>query len=104
MSLGPLLSPIESRKLGYFPAKINTKDLDALKDPVESGEVVPVTDKNTGADCRLQAAGKPAKNRTLDNPAPTNPKSPGEVKAKHGRLCERPSNIGCILRRLKKSP
>jgi hypothetical protein len=63
MSLGPLLSPIESRKLGFFPAKINTMDLDALKDPVQSGEVVPVIDKNTGADCRLQEAGKPANTR-----------------------------------------
>ena len=45
MLLAPLLSRIGSKKVCFFVAKINTKDLVFLKDLLEAGEVVPVIDR-----------------------------------------------------------
>jgi len=45
MLLGPFLSWIGSKKVRFFIAKINTKDLDFLKDLLEAGKVVPVIDR-----------------------------------------------------------
>ena len=45
MLLGPSLSWIGSKKVRFFIAKINTKDLDFLKDLLEAGKVVPVIDR-----------------------------------------------------------
>jgi NADPH:quinone reductase-like Zn-dependent oxidoreductase len=45
MLLGPLLSLIGNRKMCFFIAKINQKDLLFLKDLLEAGKVVPVIDK-----------------------------------------------------------
>jgi NADPH:quinone reductase-like Zn-dependent oxidoreductase len=45
MLLGPLLSLIGSKKMCFFIAKINTKDLVLLKDLLEAGKVVPVIDR-----------------------------------------------------------
>jgi NADPH:quinone reductase-like Zn-dependent oxidoreductase len=45
MLLGPFLSRIGSKKMRFFIAKINTKDLDFLKDLLEAGKVVPVIDR-----------------------------------------------------------
>jgi NADPH:quinone reductase-like Zn-dependent oxidoreductase len=45
MSLGPLLSLMGSRKMGFFAANVNTKALDFLKDLLESGEIVPIIDR-----------------------------------------------------------
>ena len=43
--LGPFLSRIGSKKMRFFIAKINTKDLVFLKDLLEAGKVVPVIDR-----------------------------------------------------------
>jgi NADPH:quinone reductase-like Zn-dependent oxidoreductase len=45
MFLGPLLSLIGRRKIRYFLAKLNKKDLVFLKDLLETGKVVPVIDR-----------------------------------------------------------
>jgi NADPH:quinone reductase-like Zn-dependent oxidoreductase len=45
MSLGPLLSLMGSRRMGFVAASINTKDLGFLADLLESGEIVPVIDR-----------------------------------------------------------
>jgi NADPH:quinone reductase-like Zn-dependent oxidoreductase len=45
MLLGPLLSLIERKKMCFFIAKINKKDLDFLKDLLAAGKVVPVIDR-----------------------------------------------------------
>jgi len=44
-SLGPLLSRFGSKKIRFFIAKINTKDLVFLKDLLEAGEIAPVIDR-----------------------------------------------------------
>ena len=44
-SLGPLLSRIGSKKIRFFIAKINTKDLVFLKDLLEAGKIAPVIDR-----------------------------------------------------------
>lgn len=43
--LGPLLSRMGSKKVRFFIAKINQKDLVLLKDLLEAGRVVPVIDR-----------------------------------------------------------
>jgi NADPH:quinone reductase-like Zn-dependent oxidoreductase len=43
--LGPLLSLIGSKKMGFFLANINQKDLVFLKDLLEAGKIVPVIDR-----------------------------------------------------------
>jgi NADPH:quinone reductase-like Zn-dependent oxidoreductase len=43
--LGPLLSRMGSKKMRFVGAKLNKKDLDLLKDLLESGKVVPVIDR-----------------------------------------------------------
>jgi NADPH:quinone reductase-like Zn-dependent oxidoreductase len=43
--LGPFLSRIGSRKLRFFIAKTNAKDLLVLKDLLEAGKIVPVIDR-----------------------------------------------------------
>ncbi len=45
MLLAPLLSLIGSKKMCFFLAKINKKDLVLLKDLLETGKVVPIIDK-----------------------------------------------------------
>jgi NADPH:quinone reductase-like Zn-dependent oxidoreductase len=45
MSLGPLLSTMGSKKIRFFIANINQKDLFFLSDLMESGKVVPVIDR-----------------------------------------------------------
>ena len=45
MLLGPLLSLIGSRKMCFFAAKIDQKDLVLLKDLLAAGKVVPVIDR-----------------------------------------------------------
>ncbi len=45
MLLGPLLSLIGSKKMRFFMAKINKKDLVLLKGLLEAGKVVPVIDR-----------------------------------------------------------
>jgi len=45
MLLGPLLSLIGSKKMRFFIAKINPKDLVFLKDLLEAGKVVPIIDR-----------------------------------------------------------
>jgi NADPH:quinone reductase-like Zn-dependent oxidoreductase len=45
MSLGPLLSWIGSKKMRFFIAKINGRDLLLLKDLLEAGKIVPVIDR-----------------------------------------------------------
>lgn len=45
MLLGPLLSLIGSKKMCFFIAKINQKDLVFLRDLLEAGKVVPVIDR-----------------------------------------------------------
>ncbi len=44
-SLGPLLSLLGSKKIRFFIAKINTKDLVLLKDLLEAGKIAPVIDR-----------------------------------------------------------
>ena len=43
--LGPLLSRMGSKKMRFVGAKLNKKDLDLLKDLLETGKVVPVIDR-----------------------------------------------------------
>jgi NADPH:quinone reductase-like Zn-dependent oxidoreductase len=43
--LGPFLSQIGSRKMRFFIAKTNAKDLVVLKDLLEAGKIVPVIDR-----------------------------------------------------------
>jgi len=43
--LGPLLSRMGSKKMCFFVAKINQKDLVLLKDLLETGKVVPIIDR-----------------------------------------------------------
>jgi NADPH:quinone reductase-like Zn-dependent oxidoreductase len=43
--LGPLLSLVGRKKMGFFIANINQKDLLFLKDLLEAGKVVPVIDR-----------------------------------------------------------
>jgi NADPH:quinone reductase-like Zn-dependent oxidoreductase len=45
MLLGPLLSRMGSKKMRFFMANINQKDLVFLKDLLEAGKVVPVIDR-----------------------------------------------------------
>jgi NADPH:quinone reductase-like Zn-dependent oxidoreductase len=45
MLLGPVLSWIGSKKMRFFIANINTKDLVVLKDLLEGGKVVSVIDR-----------------------------------------------------------
>src|SRR5713101_4402767 len=45
MLLGPLLSRIGSKKMRFFVAKINQKDLVLLKDLLETAKVVPIIDR-----------------------------------------------------------
>jgi NADPH:quinone reductase-like Zn-dependent oxidoreductase len=45
MLLGPLLSLIGSKKMRFFLANINQKDLVLLKDLLEAGKIVPVIDR-----------------------------------------------------------
>lgn len=45
MLLGPLLSLIGRKKMRFFMAKANKKDLDLLKDLLESGKIVSVIDR-----------------------------------------------------------
>jgi len=45
MLLGPFLSRIGSKKMRFFIANLNTKDLVVLKDLLEAGRVVPVIDR-----------------------------------------------------------
>ncbi len=45
MLLGPLLSRIGSKKMCFFIANINQKDLVLLKDLLETGKVVPIIDR-----------------------------------------------------------
>ena len=44
-SLGPLLSRLGSKKIRFFIAKINSKDLVLLKDLLEAGKIAPVIDR-----------------------------------------------------------
>ncbi len=44
-SLGPLLSRLGSKKIRFFIAQINTKDLLFLKDLLEAGTIAPVIDR-----------------------------------------------------------
>jgi NADPH:quinone reductase-like Zn-dependent oxidoreductase len=43
--LGPLLSRMGSKQMRFVGAKLNKKDLDLLKDLLETGKVVPVIDR-----------------------------------------------------------
>lgn len=45
MVLGPLLSLLGSKKMRFFIANVNQKDLGLLKDFLETGKVVPVIDR-----------------------------------------------------------
>jgi NADPH:quinone reductase-like Zn-dependent oxidoreductase len=45
MLLAPLLSRMGSKKMGFFMAKIDQKDLDFLKDLLAAGKIVPVIDR-----------------------------------------------------------
>ncbi len=45
MFLAPLLSLIGTKKMRFFMARINNKDLVLLKDLIEAGKVVPVIDR-----------------------------------------------------------
>jgi NADPH:quinone reductase-like Zn-dependent oxidoreductase len=45
MLLGPLLSMMGRRKMRFFIAKINQKNLVLLKDLIETGKVVPIIDR-----------------------------------------------------------
>jgi NADPH:quinone reductase-like Zn-dependent oxidoreductase len=45
MLVGPLLSRIGSKKMRFYIANINKKDLDLLKDLLEAGKVIPVIDR-----------------------------------------------------------
>jgi NADPH:quinone reductase-like Zn-dependent oxidoreductase len=43
--LGPLLSRIGDKKMRFFIAKVNGRDLFLLKDLLEAGQIVPVIDR-----------------------------------------------------------
>jgi NADPH:quinone reductase-like Zn-dependent oxidoreductase len=45
VSLGPILSRIGNKKMRFFIAKINGRDLNFLKDLLESAKIVPVIDR-----------------------------------------------------------
>ena len=45
VSLGPLLSRIGNKKMRFFIAKMNGRDLRLLKDLLEAGKIVPVIDR-----------------------------------------------------------
>jgi NADPH:quinone reductase-like Zn-dependent oxidoreductase len=45
MLLGPLVSRIGSKKMCFFVAKINNKDLTFLKDLLEAAKVIPIIDR-----------------------------------------------------------
>ena len=45
LSLGPLLSRLGSRKIRFFIAKINAKDMTILKELLEAGKITPVIDR-----------------------------------------------------------
>ncbi len=45
VSLGPLLSRIGNKKMRFFIAKMNGRDLRILKDLLEAGKIVPVIDR-----------------------------------------------------------
>jgi NADPH:quinone reductase-like Zn-dependent oxidoreductase len=45
MLLGPILSLVGSKKIGFVAAKMSTKDLTFLKDLLEAGKMVPVIDR-----------------------------------------------------------
>ncbi len=45
MLLGPFLSRIGSKKMRFFIAKINKRDLVLLKELLEAGKVVPIIDR-----------------------------------------------------------
>jgi NADPH:quinone reductase-like Zn-dependent oxidoreductase len=45
MSLGPLLSWAGNKKMRFFIAKVNGRDLIVLKDLLEAGKIVPVIDR-----------------------------------------------------------
>ncbi len=45
MTLGPLISKIGNKKMGFFVMKPNKKDLTFVKDLLESGKVKPVIDR-----------------------------------------------------------
>jgi NADPH:quinone reductase-like Zn-dependent oxidoreductase len=45
MFLGPLISMLGSKKMGFMMANINKKDLGFLKELLETGKVVPVIDR-----------------------------------------------------------
>jgi NADPH:quinone reductase-like Zn-dependent oxidoreductase len=44
-ALGPVLSRMGRKKMGFFLTKVTRKDLDFMKDLLESGKVVPVVDR-----------------------------------------------------------
>jgi NADPH:quinone reductase-like Zn-dependent oxidoreductase len=44
-TLGPVLSRMGRKKMAFFLAKVNRRDLNFLKDLLESGKVVPVIDR-----------------------------------------------------------
>ena len=45
-ALGPVLSRMGRKKMGFFLTKVTRKDLDFMKDLLESGRVVPVIDRS----------------------------------------------------------
>jgi NADPH:quinone reductase-like Zn-dependent oxidoreductase len=45
-TLGPVLSRMGRKKMGFFLTKVTRKDLDFMKDLLESGKVVPVIDRS----------------------------------------------------------
>jgi hypothetical protein len=45
VSLGPLLSRIGNKKMRFFIAKTNGRNLRLLKDLLEAGKIVPVIDR-----------------------------------------------------------
>ena len=44
-SLGPLLSRLGNKKIRFFIAKLNTRDLVFLKDLLEAGVIAPIIDR-----------------------------------------------------------
>jgi NADPH:quinone reductase-like Zn-dependent oxidoreductase len=55
MLLGPFLSLLGSKKMRFFIANINQKDLGFLKDLLETGKVVPVIDRRYSLSCVAEA-------------------------------------------------
>lgn len=55
MLLGPLLSLIGKKKMSFFVARINNKDLVFLKDLLDVGKVVPVIDRRYPLNCVAEA-------------------------------------------------